>query len=162
MAEARVWVEGDLAFWEKVGFAGLNDCWNFAGAKCAQGYGRVRYGGKACLAHRVAFFLTNGTQPEAVCHKCDNPSCCNPLHLFGGTKRDNNLDMARKERNRVPRTPLRGQGHHQAKLSDADAAAIRAEYALRGISQRQIAAKFGVCQRSIAKVVNRVSFRNVG
>ncbi len=150
-------------FWSFVAKGDPNDCWAWMGAKDRDGYGRFHVPtsrNSTALAHRIAFGLTYGEEPQAVCHKCDNPCCCNPSHMFGGTKLDNNLDMTRKGRNKGPRLPLRGQGHHQAKLTDDQAIEIRAAYSVGDVSQRQLAAVYGVCQRSISKVVRGISFKN--
>lgn len=150
-------------FWSFVSVREKDDCWNWTGAKDDRGYGRfhIRLSrNSVALAHRIAFILTNQEAPEAVCHQCDNPSCCNPAHLFGGTRADNNQDMARKGRNRVPKPALRGELHHQAKLTDMQAAEIRSKYAKGGWSQRQLARAYGVSQRSIAKVVRGISFKD--
>jgi hypothetical protein len=78
-------------------------CWAWRGYRWL-GYGRVNVGKMPRLAHRVAFELFHGPIPDGlcVCHRCDNPQCCNPGHLFLGTLTDNNRDMTEKGR------------HHQA------------------------------------------------
>ena len=149
-------------FWSFVVKAGPDACWAWSGAKDSKGYGRFHSSESrhcARLAHRVAYGLAFGVLPPAVCHACDNPSCCNPNHLFGGTRADNNKDMARKGRNRVPKPLLRGERHHQAKLTDEQAAEIRRVYAAGSVTQRQLADVYGVSQRSICKVVRGISFK---
>lgn len=77
-----------------------NGCWEWQLSKHRQGYGNIMYKGKACLAHRISYHVFKGNVPinMLVCHKCDNPSCINPEHLFLGTQSDNVKDMYNKNR----------------------------------------------------------------
>jgi hypothetical protein len=78
-------------------------CWNWTGARIATGYGVMQYMGKRQSVHRVSAMLYLGLKPESkllVLHRCDNPSCFNPKHLFLGTNLDNNLDCVNKGRHR--------------------------------------------------------------
>ncbi len=91
------------------------DCWRFSTAGDKDGYPQVT-GSKHCnelgltRAHQVSYFLYHGDIPEGyfVCHKCDNPSCVNPYHLYLGTPNDNVQDMVRKNRNVHPTTVGKG------------------------------------------------------
>jgi hypothetical protein len=91
-------------FWSKVATAGPDDCWPWTAATTPKGYGRWTYreGGKNChtTAHRKAWELANGPIPAGfqVLHRCDNPPCCNPAHLWLGTHRDNMADKVAKGR----------------------------------------------------------------
>ena len=90
-------------FWARVDrSAGDEACWPYTGSRRGNGYGRLRLFGKYELAHRVAYRLTAGDIPDAlhVCHRCDNPPCCNPAHLFVGTHQDNMNDKVAKGRGR--------------------------------------------------------------
>lgn len=97
--------------WTKVRRSDDADCWPFTGNRMPRGYGRIVVGSRSqgnrrtLLAHRAAWELTNGPIPDgmAICHKCDNPSCCNPSHLFLGTHLDNMRDASQK--NRMPGNP---------------------------------------------------------
>jgi hypothetical protein len=100
-------------FWSKVRRGGPNECWEWAGYKKAwhmshgvnQGYGSMNFNGMAKLAHRVSWEISNNRPvPDGlkVLHRCDNPGCCNPAHLFLGTMQDNAIDRTQKGRNNRP------------------------------------------------------------
>jgi hypothetical protein len=93
----------------------------------------------------VAYEDRVGPIPEGmlVCHKCDNPPCCNPAHLFLGDVRDNSADMVQKGRS------THGERHGNAKLSDADVAVVRAALA-GGMTGRALADWFGVSEATIS------------
>ena len=90
--------------WEYIDRTGGPDaCWPYTGGKYGIGYGFFSIGaGKRWPAHRIAWQVTHGVIPygKFVCHRCDNPPCCNPAHLFLGTPKENMQDMLTKERGR--------------------------------------------------------------
>lgn len=113
-------------------------CWEWQRQLNPAGYGALRATGRPWLAHRLSYSIFSGDPSGLViCHKCDNPKCCNPTHLFAGTQQDNVADMMRKGRQALG---LRVGG---AKLSDQDKSLIVAR-ALFGESHASIAEDFGV------------------
>lgn len=113
------------------------DCWTWSASKMKNGYGRFGVSkGVIRFAHRVSHELFIGPIPSGsfVLHRCDNPSCVNPAHLFLGTHADNMIDMKRKGRS------LRGARNPACKFSDDLAASVRAAQG----TVASIAAKFGV------------------
>lgn len=121
-------------FLEKVNLHGGTACWNWAGSRSGSGYGQFWDGSRNIPAH---WFLLD-SRPEKgqeACHHCDNKLCVRPSHIFIGTRSDNMRDMVSKGRhNAIPgcvamlkvRRVKSGQNNHEAVLSDADAATIKA------------------------------------
>jgi hypothetical protein len=103
MAKIEIKITDSLIkrFWEKV--EKTEYCWIWKASKNKQGYGRFGVSaGKAVNAPRVSWTILKGDIPEDnfICHKCDNPSCVNPDHLFIGTRQDNIDDMMKKKRSK--------------------------------------------------------------
>ena len=86
-------------------------------------------------------------------HRCDNPPCCNPAHLFLGTHADNMADKAAKKRCRTG--DFRGERNPNAKLSDAQRELIREAYATKRETQAELAARFGVSQGQVSRIVRK-------
>jgi hypothetical protein len=126
-------MDASVRFWSKTKREG--ECIVWAAHKWPSGYGAFGWRGKVRRAHRVAYEITHGPFAESLCvlHKCDNPSCVNPAHLFLGTHADNMKDASQKGRiNAAPaiaaaaRAPRpTGERHHAAKLTSADVLAMR-------------------------------------
>jgi hypothetical protein len=139
-------------FWSKVDRKGPDECWEWTGFRMKFGHGRLRFSGKKMLAHRLAWELSNGSIPATqggqqtcVCHRCDNPPCCNPAHLFLGSRADNNADRDNKGRQGAPR----GESSNFAKLNSEQVLEIR-RMCDTGAKQRDIARIFGVHQGLIS------------
>lgn len=92
-------------FWAKVDTSGGPDaCWPWTGSRQGRGgYGIVEWRGRPTRAHRLAYTLAVGTIPDGlyICHRCDVPACCNPIHLYAGTQFDNMRDCVERGRNAV-------------------------------------------------------------
>lgn len=123
-------------FWSRVNKEGpipphipeIGECWLWTGALKENGYGACFVKRVPGYAHRVAYRLSYGDFPKCmhVLHRCDNPPCVRPDHLFLGTRMDNVVDMMSKGRAPV------GERSGNAKLSNAQVSAIRALCAIRG------------------------------
>jgi DNA-binding XRE family transcriptional regulator len=143
----------DIArFWSKVNPSTEDGCWDWTANHSSKGYGLFWFGGghgSPIGSHRVAYELTFGEIPEGlyVCHHCDNPQCVNPNHLFLGTPADNTQDMLKKRRNKA------GETHYMSTLSDKEVSAIKTLYEGGGITQKQLAQRFGVSQSTISNIV---------
>lgn len=80
-----------------------NDCWEWNGGKHTDGYGVLNVWGKSMYAHRISLEVKLGRKLAPgmfACHTCDNPPCCNPDHLYEGTRRDNAKDSVSRGRHR--------------------------------------------------------------
>ncbi|MDB5725720.1 MAG: hypothetical protein JWQ16_2474 [Novosphingobium sp.] len=142
-------------FWSKVDRSGGADaCWPFTGARTERGYGRIYFSGELWITSRLAHFLAGGEElgDQFACHSCDNPSCCNPKHLFKGDQAANVADCIAKGRFRLPPT-LGGASNPRTKLNQAIADAIRHRRS-RGGSRQDIAASFNISVGSVKRVLS--------
>jgi hypothetical protein len=142
----------DKRFWQYVNKTG--DCWLWIGAKKATGYGYTSLSGKGVRAHRASWEIHRGPIPDGLCvlHKCDNPPCVNPDHLFLGTQQDNMTDKYNKGRQNIPS----GQAHYNCKLSISDRQFIK-EYPrthMKDGSGAKLAKMFGVAPSVISTIRN--------
>lgn len=134
------------------------DCWNWKGYRDADGYGVFSFRGKRRKAHRVAWEIVSGEIPRGmcVCHRCDNPSCLNPSHLFLGTNQDNTRDKMSKGRYSC----LRGERHQNAKLSEFQVREIRRLRGM-GLGLSLISERFGVNVSVVSMIANRKRWTHV-
>lgn len=128
-----------------------NKCLEWQGPFNGGGYGTTREILGETAAHRIAYKASRGSITDGlyVCHKCDNPKCIDPDHLFLGTANDNFIDMVNKGR----------QKHVGRQLTGEQAAhIIRLYYGRKGLRMRHLAEKFGVGIQTISRVLNRKTF----
>ena len=145
-------------FWQRVDKQ-RGGCWNWRGATNSDGYGNVFYEGTNWKAHRLSYALTSGEIPDGrhVLHRCDNPACVNPDHLFLGNHSDNMRDRAAKGRHNVG--DRKGIKHPMARLSEQDVLEIRA---LAGtMCHREIGLRYGVTTNNIHRIIVRKSWKHI-
>lgn len=129
-----------------------NECWPWKGHVNPKGYGKFDipiFNGsrKQVYSHRLMWEICFGDHDMCVLHKCDNPTCVNPNHLFLGSKADNNID--KKNKNRASR--LRGSDNGRSKLTDSQVKDILIRLA-NGEKQEAIASLYKVSQVLISKI----------
>lgn len=147
-------------FWEKVAIRPAA-CWKWTGQQGHCGYGRLEerrgHCRKVIYAHRVSWEIHFGAIPKGkhVLHRCDNPSCVNPAHLFLGDQRTNNADKIAKNRQ------AKGIRFPRAKLNDAAVIEIWRLNKIEKQTQQSIADRFGVSISQINFVLKRRTWKHV-
>jgi len=137
-------------FHSKVDQRGPDECWPWMGGRTGDGYGVFHTGGKTHIATRIAVLVAGGEWPGRLhaCHRCDNPGCVNPGHLFVATNAGNQRDKA-----------IKGRG--AKKLSFETVAEIRRRLET-GARQSALAVEFGVSQPCISYIKRRAIWQHVG
>lgn len=133
------------------------DCWTWKGfAQTPEGRGRMRIKNRTYYAYRVAYALEHGSLPENlnICHRCDNPACVRPDHLFAGTQADNTADMDIKGRRK--NAPRYGGDHHKVTVTDEQVAWAVAMYRSGRLTQTAIGELLGVKQQTVSGWVHGV------
>lgn len=160
-------------FWEKVDKNGpvhpalKTACWLWAAYTDTFGYGMVRGVGKSPIqSHRASWHIHNGEIRGGlwVLHKCDNPPCVNPHHLFLGTPKDNSQDMVTKGRHVTIADcscMLRGENNPASKLTAEVVKEARRLHAAGGVSGRELARRYGVSQATMGHALARKTWRHV-
>lgn len=141
-------------FWQRVAKSDDASCWEWRGYRNPHGYGQASYLSRVRLSHRIAFMLSSGTTiPRGmyVLHRCDNPACCNPGHLFLGNQQANIDDARQKGRLKNPT---------QMKLDAKTASDIRRKYGA-GQRPRDLAVEYGVTAQMICAIGNRRAWRHI-
>lgn len=159
----------ETRFWSRV--EKTDSCWLWKGQKSPLGYGKIGEGGTSprnILAHRLSWEYANGPIADGLCvlHKCDNPPCVNPDHLFLGTMTDNMADKVSKNRQ------VKGESAGCVALTEDQVRAIRHRYANRKLVNKRtakgdpdaitaIAADYGVHFVTIFDLVKRRTWAHV-
>ena len=144
-------VNWEPRFWAKVARADGDACWQWTAGRFDTGYGAFTIERRTMKAHRVSYELAYGPIPDGafVCHRCDNPTCVRPDHLFLGTPLDNARDRDVKGRG----ADRRGERAGAAKLTRLQVRRIRQLYASGRLSQAALAARFGISQGTVHVIV---------
>ena len=156
------WSHTKEVFWARVDkSAGADACWLWTGFKNKAGYGIISWHNHPTLAHRLAYELTIGQIPDGLlaCHKCDNPGCVNPEHIFIGTDADNMADKSRKERYQKELLKNRGANNFNTKLTWELVTEMRALYAPRKMGYRRLAEKFGVARNNVRQIIKQKTWK---
>ncbi len=169
-------------FWSKVDKSGgEGDCWEWMAGKSKSGYGKFSTVYKHWRANRVAWIIANKEVPNDnlyVCHKCDNPGCVNPAHLFLGLPKDNSADMAAKGRSLSgdrnpsrtrperlrrgdnhpvrlnPALVKRGSDSPNTHLTESDVTEIKRLWHNSRITSRQLAEKYSIGKSSVLRIIH--------
>lgn len=147
-------IELSIRFWSRV--KKTDGCWLWTAGKDKAGYGAINtIGHHQEKAHRLSWIMANGPIPAGlfICHKCDNPGCVNPDHLFLGTAADNNADKAQKGRS------TRGENDGNAKLTWKLVTEIRGVRQEKHLIYRDIAKIYGVCYHTIKLIIENKTWQ---
>ncbi len=144
--------KAEETFWRHTEADPNTGCWLWRGSVRRHGYGVFNAGCRTYIAHRFSYELHIGAIPPGlyVCHKCDNPRCVNPEHLWVGTAADNNADMTRKGRRAIGT-------RNNSKLSDDDVRAILSS----DVPAPRIAREYGVERSLIHQIRARKRWKHI-
>ena len=158
-----------LRFWDKVNKNGPihpthGQCWQWTASLYTGGIGYGQFHGRRdfreTVAHRISWVIAYGelSKETLVLHKCDNPKCVNPDHLFLGDYKDNMEDMRAKGRDNPPK----GEEHHWSKLTEDDIKQIRHLHAVKNLGYKKINRLFPfVSVMTIARAIRRESWKHI-
>ncbi len=136
----------------------ITKCWEWTRGLNHKGYGLTSINNKTQIVHRIMYKYFYGDIPEDkpfILHNCDNPKCCNPIHLYAGTNQDNMIDRA--ERNPDSWTLTTGEKNGQSKLTEKQIIEIRASKD----SQRTIAKRFNISKAMIYYIQKRKNWKHI-
>lgn len=149
-------------FWKKFDRP-KKGCWEWKGSTGSAGYGRISFGHGETnyrtnyTAHRLSWMLFFGPIPDGICvlHRCDNPKCVRPDHLFLGTHTDNMKDRDRKNRTQ------QGEKHYRAKLTEEDVILIINMYHDGAYTLTELSKHFNITKEAIRQIVNNITWKGV-
>lgn len=146
-------------------------CWEWQRARNKKGYGVCCIKGRMFKAHRLSYVIHVGAIPKGSCllHSCDNPPCCNPMHLRIGSRAENNRDIIDRGRHvrggtKTPKAQCkyeRGERHHNARITTEIVQQIRSRYANGGCSYSSLAREFGLRSQHVGKIIRKELWVNV-
>jgi len=140
-----------------------NKCWEWKGSINHRkgGYGQLSHNKKTLKAHRISYEIHHSEPLENLhcLHKCDNPSCVNPLHLFPGTNLDNVRDKVKK--GRCYTGYQKGENNGASKLKDTDVVKIRQLYHSGNYTTIKLAEMYNVHRSTISYIVNNKTFKHL-
>ena len=148
-----------IRLWAKIDKAGPDDCWVWTAARDRKNYGVVSAGGKkgALYAHRAVYEDAVGPIPPGlhILHRCDNPPCCNPAHLWAGTNSQNIADMISKGRSKG--AFCFGEEHMNHKLTREKVLEIRASTD----PERVVARRYGISGANVHAIRKRKTWKHI-
>lgn len=145
-------------FWKFVSVPEDNDgCWDWTGRKNYKGYGVMKINRRNVQSHRFSYELHQKQEIPLgllACHKCDNPACVNPDHIFIGTIQENNLDRDRKSRKAV------GERNGKSKLTEERVRSIKILLSQK-VSDSEIARRFGLWYTTVRAIRLGITWSHV-
>lgn len=147
-------------FWSQVKIVHDDECWTWQSKKYTNGYGCFRWRLRGYLAHRVSCWLSHGYLPSnmLVCHKCDNPQCVNPSHLFLGDYADNCKDKMDKGRGNIQK----GERNGKTFLSDVQVSEIKWLLENTDLMQQEIADMYSIPNvNTVSRIKNNKRWQHI-
>lgn len=146
-------------FWSKVSQSSGDNCWLWLASTNREGYGYFYFNYAMFKAHRVSWIIAYGDIAPGmlILHRCDNPSCVNPSHLFSGTNQDNTNDKKAKGREHHPV----GAKNPNCKLTEADVLKIREVYGEGFTTQAELSRRYKISVTHVRFILNRKSWANI-
>lgn len=157
----------EIRFWSKVKVGkGTEGCWYWNGSKHKFGYGWFRINKKTYLSHRLALIFWDKKEKRGlqVNHKCNNPACCNPKHLYWGTQKENikdcilagnKVDPPRNGKNPPIR---RGEDNHMSIMTKEKVFSLREDRAA-GMTHKDLGKKYGISTSTACQISNYKSWK---